>query len=515
MGLLDLADGEFPRSRVMGWLTGCPVHPKGAPEAFNPSTWDALARRAGIVGGLDQWRDRLDHYSKEIESDTEARLARDEITEARANILHQEAATAKSIRKFIDDLGHRLTPPKNGSEWVAFCNWARDLLDHYLYKSLPSTETVALEKIHRALEELKAADSVKTGDYPEGVQADGGRRLARLHGPTWRHRPRRIRFQLRRRRRHELRCNLDSWHDRRRRPPRPTPRPPPPGGRLAERRWAFTPQKAHRTRASGLSLGGILFPRRVLSYPAAGAASNRRAYPSRWLLEQASALEDEPIRSSDLPRMADRPWLTIDASPEHALSHVPESSPADLHDYTLQRLLHWKSGGNKLGGHPFVQDGALARAMLLGSHRDLSVLTEFDGNLSLVAQTARFSRSLDTSPISATRLESWARCPFSYFLGHVLRLSALDTPEETVAISALDRGGLMHKILERFIKESDTPPPDQDWAPEDRSRLTLIAHQEFASVESRGVFRQTHPMGARQRGNALRPRCLPRRGRQS
>ena len=228
-------------------------------------------------------------------------------------------------------------------------------------------------------------------------------------------------------------------------------------------------------------------PRRVLSYPAAGAASNRKAYPSRWLLEQASALENEPIRSSDLSRLADRPWLTIDASPEHALSRVPESSLADLHDYTLQRLLHWKKTGNRLGAHPFVQDGALARAMLLGSHRDLSLLTEFDGNLSLVAQTARFSRSLDTSPISPTRLETWARCPFSYFLGHVLRLSALDTPEETVAISALDRGGLMHKILERFIKESDTPPPGRSWTPEDRTRLTLIAHQEFARVESRGV----------------------------
>ena len=163
MGLLDLADGEFPRARVMAWLTGCPVHPKDVPEAFNPSTWDALTRRAGIVGGLEQWRDRLDQYAKAIESDTASRLARDEISEARANILHQEAATAKSIRNFIDDLGHRLTPPKNGSEWVAFCNWACDLLDHYLDKSLPSTENAALEKIHCALEELKAADSVKAG----------------------------------------------------------------------------------------------------------------------------------------------------------------------------------------------------------------------------------------------------------------------------------------------------------------------------------------------------------------
>ena len=39
-----------------------------------------------------------------------SRLTRDEITEARANILYQEVVTAKSFRKFIEDLGHRLTP---------------------------------------------------------------------------------------------------------------------------------------------------------------------------------------------------------------------------------------------------------------------------------------------------------------------------------------------------------------------------------------------------------------------
>ena len=487
MGLLDLADGEFPRSRVMAWLTGCPVHPKGAPEAFNPSTWDALTRRAGIVGGLDQWRDRLDHYSKEIEADTESRLARDEITEARSNILHQEAATAKSIRKFIDDLGHRLTSPKNGSEWVAFCNWARDLLDHYLYKSLPSTETAALEKIYRALEELKAADSVKAGTtlrefrqtVDDALQDSTGRLGVTGQGVFV------SSFSA------AAGMNFDSiWMVGMIEGAVPPALPPDP--LLPEADWlsagGHSRLKKHIVQERQDYLSAVASaPRRVLSYPAAGAASNRKAYPSRWLLEQASALENAPIRSSDLPRMADRPWLTIDASPEHALSSVPESSPADLHDYTLQRLLHWKRSGNRLGGHPFVQDGALARAMLLSSHRDLRQLTKFDGNLSLVAQTASFSRSLDTSPISATRLESWARCPFSYFLGHVLRLSALDTPEETVAISALDRGGLMHKILERFIRESDTPPPGQDWTPEDRARLTLIAHQEFARVESRGV----------------------------
>ena len=487
MGLLDLADGEFPRARVMAWLTGCPVRPKDAQEAINPSTWDALTKRAGIVGGLGQWQGRLDHYAKEIEADTESRLTRDEIIDARANILYQEVATAKSIGNFIDDLGHRLTPPKNGSEWIAFCNWARGLLDHYLDKSLPSTENAALEKICRSLEELKAADSVKAGTtlkefrqtVDDALQDSTGRLGVTGQGVFV------SSFAA------AAGMNFDAiWMVGMIEGAVPPALPPDP--LLPEADWlsAGGPSrlKKHIAQERRDYLSAVdSAPRRVLSYPAAGATSNRKAYPSRWLLEQASALENAPIRSSDLSRLADRPWLTIDASPEHALSRVPESSLADLHDYTLQRLLHWKRSGKRLGGHPFVKDGALGRALLLGGRQDLPRLTEFDGNLSLVAQTARFSRSLDTSPISPTRLESWARCPFSYFLGHVLRLSALDTPEETVTISALDRGGLMHKILERFIKESDIPPPGQDWTPEDRARLTLIAHREFDRVESRGV----------------------------
>ena len=268
---------------------------------------------------------------KEIEADTESRLARDEISEARANLLYQEAATAKSIRKFIDDLGYRLTPPENGSEWVAFCNWARGLLDHYLDKSLPSTETAALEKIYRSLEELKAADSVKAGTtlkefrqtVDDALQESTGRLGVTGQGVFV------SSFAA------AAGMNFDAiWMVGMIEgavPPHPTPDP-----LLPEADWlsAGGPSrlKMYIAQERRDYLSAVAFaPRRVLSYPAAGAASNRKAYSSRWLLEQASALEDGPIRSSDLSRLTDRPWLTIDASPEHALSRVPNPpSPTSM-----------------------------------------------------------------------------------------------------------------------------------------------------------------------------------------
>ena len=114
-----------------------------------------------------------------------------------------------------------------------------------------------------------------------------------------------------------------------------------------------------------------------------------------------------------------------------------------------------------------AQEGTLASAIRLGQRRNLHRLTEFDGNLSKVAEEAGFGHNLEQSPVSATSLESWAVCPFRYFLSHVLRLSALETPEETTTISALDRGSLVHEILERFIQEAsndgELPAPGEEW----------------------------------------------------
>ena len=58
-GIVDLAGTDLPREEVMRWLTSCPV--KAQSDAFSPSRWDAISREAGVVAGLQQWRDRLAH----------------------------------------------------------------------------------------------------------------------------------------------------------------------------------------------------------------------------------------------------------------------------------------------------------------------------------------------------------------------------------------------------------------------------------------------------------------------
>ena len=231
--------------------------------------------------------------------------------------------------------------------------------------------------------------------------------------------------------------------------------------------------------------------RRTLSYPVAETSARRQAHPSRWFLEQATELARQQVHSSTLPTFAGEAWLTVARSAEEALTNLYDSNLADTLDFNLHRLVRWKGDKKPPARHPLATRGQLARANRLRRDRNSRSLTPYDGNLSEVAATARFGRNLGRAAISPTRLETWASCPFRYFLGSVLRLGALETPEDTTTISALDRGSLIHGILEEFIVQSveagRLPAPGQAWEEEDKARLMGLAEEEFAAAEARGV----------------------------
>ena len=493
MGLLDMPEGEFRRADVMEWLTSCPVRPAGgAARGFSPSRWDSLTRTAGVVLGPEQWRDRLASHAARLVEEAERRVKAEEITEARAERMAEEATTAREVLAFVERLVNDVEPPKDGSRWGEFCEWAGDLLGRYLDdRRLPEPEAVALERVTRAMRELSGADSVGRGCKLEefrksvadslrstvghlGVTGQGvfvssiGAAAGVSFDVVW------------------VLGMVEGGMP-------PAIRPDP---LLPEAEWRAAggePRVDRRKAAERYDYLSALAtaPRRELSYPVANAASQRQAYPSRWFLEQATALEGAPVHASGLGRLGEREWLSIDPSPAEALSRTPEPALADALDYNLSRLLAWRREGRRLGEHPFARDGGLARAVEIGLSRNVGRLTEFDGNLSSMGVEARFLRDLGRSPVSPTSLESWARCPFSYFLGHVLRLSALDAVEEGESISALERGLLIHGILERFIGEvaedGRLPAPGEEWIPSQRRRLVEIAEEEFDEAESRGV----------------------------
>ena len=491
-GALHLSRGDFQRTDLMAWLSGCPVRPRGQhARHFNPSQWDVITRNAGIVGGLGQWRARLDSHASGLSSEADRRQAAGEISDARARGMRAEAHAARNLLTFVETLATDLEPPQSGSKWSAFADWAGSLLDKYLSANIGGSEDNARQRVQRMLDEFNAADTL--GAPPdasafremveEGLRAPFGHlgptgqgvfvsSFAGAAGMTfdavW------VVGMI------EGAVPPPGFSD----PLLPEPHWVAAGGsnrlrsRMADERYQY------------LAVANAA-PRRTLSYPDAHPASQRQAYPSRWFLEQASSLENRAVYTDDLRALHDRDWLTADTSAAAALRDTLEGALADEHDYRLHCLLEWRNSERPLWEHPFAGDGPLAAAMRLSRSRLDRRLTEFVGNLSSISHDDRFSVGLRRAPISSTGLESWATCPYRYFLGSVLGLRALDTPEETVSINALDRGALIHEILERFMRESveagSLPPAGSSWDSAGRERLMEIAQRLFESAEARGA----------------------------
>jgi ATP-dependent helicase/nuclease subunit B len=75
--------------------------------------------------------------------------------------------------------------------------------------------------------------------------------------------------------------------------------------------------------------------------------------------------------------------------------------------------------------------------------------------------------------LSVTEIEKWIRDPYAIYARHVLRLRPLDPLE--AEIGPLDRGRVMHEILELFMKEAGEAFPEDAEA-----RLIAIADDAFA-----------------------------------
>jgi ATP-dependent helicase/nuclease subunit B len=87
--------------------------------------------------------------------------------------------------------------------------------------------------------------------------------------------------------------------------------------------------------------------------------------------------------------------------------------------------------------------------------RWLRKLTPYDGrfqNPELVRWAAEKSL-LSAGQISASRVEQYAKCPYQFYLKRVMGIERWEEDEAIEAMDPLAKGSVVHKILERFLKE--------------------------------------------------------------
>ena len=494
-GMLDVIREDFSRAALMRWLADAPVWNAASNRSASSELqrWEGLSRQAGVVRGLEQWKERLQGLTASMAQRREGAEARGDLTDAQARGYVEGIACAERLLALVEQLAQG-KPPADGSRWSAFAEWAKDAIDRYGQgkNDWPAQQQDALGRVESALEELGKLDSVEgattlagfqqaldnalsaymgrsgatgTGVFVAGLGAATGMEFDTvwLLGMSEGDYPGRsgedpllpeyVRAQVLK-------------------------------GALPLRREA---QLRERRDYLAALAGG---EQRRLSYSRVDPVTRRSQYPSPWLLEAASTLAGERVSSERLHTF-DAPWLTVIESMEDALRLAEGGRAADGHEYDVLALARWQRTGSRLRRHPLASDGGpLGRALAMERARATNRLTEWDGYVGGIAGSSRRLGGSLSQVMSPTRLEAWATCPYRHFLGNVLNLSAWETPEDVLTISPLERGSLVHAILERFIKEAmdaGAPSPREGWTPLQRERLRDIAQDEFREAERRGV----------------------------
>lgn len=214
-----------------------------------------------------------------------------------------------------------------------------------------------------------------------------------------------------------------------------------PGGRPGLR-LARDHAAAERT-AFSLALGAAA-ERVVLTYPRLDPQSGRLHVPSVYLLHVGEALTGTRVDFSTLPTVPVHRHVPLVPGARGEL--VP---PVDAREWLLAQVARARRAGP--AAHPaclaFLRHAARGRAALV-ARETRPDLTPWDAVLPppAHARLAAIHRPLER-PLAATALETYATCPFRYYLAHVLGIEAPRDPERSATIHPLDRGRLVHQAL--------------------------------------------------------------------
>lgn len=478
LGLLDLPEHGFRRVEVARWLRAGPIRWQGRPVPA--PEWDAVARRAGVVQGLDQWDARLASRLAELDEAVAEGWLEPEEAERRTE-------PVVALRTFVAELGARLVPGtrRTWSEWAAWCREALELhLDAATTSAgWPEDDRADLERVLDRLDALAELDGVD--DDPDAgrlrrVLAD---ELGRLHRRVGRL-GRGVQVgDLESVYGHDLDLVIvmgmaEGWY-----PPRHRDDPLLPDRELTDAGLADAlgrPDRAdeRRDHLAARAAGAEV----LLTAPRTDPRGQRELQPARWLLEELGRHAGRPVGVGDVAGL-EGPWLR--RSPSFEDSVRTSAVALDRSERDLAALLaSTEPGSPDVHRHPVAQaDARLTRGLEAVAARRDRTYGEWTGRVG-PREELRFG---DATTASATRLERFAECPLHYLLGNVLHVRAHEDPVDAEGITPRDRGSLVHEVLDEFFGGSLGRSPDEPWTEADRERLLDILGRVGETYRARGL----------------------------
>ena len=493
LALLELSGQDFSRSAVMALVSSGAIF-DGDDKKIPSAQWERLSRQAGVTSGLEQWERRLNQYRADQEQDKQNKEAAglDPSTWSR---FEENTTQAKNLTTFVHRLAEAVNDIEPRSSWPELTAWAEKLLKQYLAPATarpdwPEAETEALSQVTDLLRSLSRLHFVeatpglttfyravsdgldrgldRSGRFGEGVLVGGLSVVAGL----------------------DLDLVIVVGLAEGITPTRRRDDPLLPDVLRRSTNGSLPIRNEHQAQLHHNLLAVLASaPQQVLIFPRGDLGAKTELVPSRWLLDQVEAKTGTRPAPEDLEKTTSSWFQTF---PSFVGSLHKLDFPLNHQEYALAELLrHQHTGGQLLTSSRLNTDQILSRGARLISQRNLDTLTEFDGRLT--------SKNLPTPAdgstiVSATRLQSWVKCPYAYFVEHILKVKAPLEPNDEERINPLDRGTLAHHILERFIKDGleagDLPAHGEAWNQQHRQRLHALCQEEFTLLEDRGLAGQ-------------------------
>lgn len=469
--LFALAGTEFARQEVIDFLTAAPLAPERVPPAgFSPSLWNLATKRAGIVAKRAEWIERL------------ARVQGDDVSGA-------ERAAAAALLALVVPLMDDVAALPRAASWSRFAGEAARMLDAWI---APSPERDAIVAIleglaandalvgDTTLEDFRAAarDAIgsatqKVGHF--GIDSVTVTDVKRARGLVFRA------------------VFVPGVVER------AFPAPPSQDPILLDADRA----ELRATGAGRLSDGRarareeeILFAiamasateRIVLSYPRFESGAARERTPSPFVLRAAEA---HAGRRFDFASLAEAPGFRrvpllggALLDPDRALTvserraAVALGAPPPLRAALVARLGSAHAGFARA----VAQWDARWRSAALDAH---------SGRLSAnAARRLRAAHPVLAEALSPSAMETYAACPYRFFLKHAIGLEQVPEPEKLEEIDPADRGSLVHTILERLyaaLHSERLLPLDDGGLGRARSLASSIARTAYREAEARGL----------------------------
>ena len=182
--------------------------------------------------------------------------------------------------------------------------------------------------------------------------------------------------------------------------------------------------------------------------------------PSRWL--------------TPLTAVGTR-WRAVDS---FAAGIAAADPPLSVRELELHDMVRWAAEGRDPARSPAARTtGRLRTGIIAARDRMGAGFTRFDGNVG----AGVVSPFVVDAPMSATRLEAYAKCPRRFLYDRVLQVSKRTLPEELWQMEPAERGTLVHAILEEYLLERLAG------APRSLPRLLAVAETQFTAAEGRGL----------------------------